>query len=367
MTLTIIDMLLKSKGFRIECIIPEKGELSRELEKRGIQYTLLGNQEMRAGSKGVFEVVKYCKLTLRAMVVSRRTLKKGNIDVIYAPGPAALPWSAITGEFAHIPVVWHLHHNFIDKKTKILLNITSKWRQVKKIICVSESVSGAFSSKIRKEKSTVLYNPIDTEKYRNGKDESVGILLSEYVPLDSSAIRILHIGVVEPEKRQETTILAIKELVERGINAYGLFAGSVKKGEERYKEHLDAVIHRLGMDKHIVFLGYRNDIPKILEYMEYVIVPSLEGFPLAALEACASGVPIVGADIGGAKELIQIGQVGRIFKYGDSTDAANAIEALVKNTSTEKMLLAENCLRFANKLSFEKYEREIRRILLEAV
>ena len=89
-------------------------------------------------------------------------------DILYAPGPAALPWSAVCGMLFHKPVIWHLHHIFLDGATKKLLNICSSWKSVRKIIAVSNCVGKQIVDEGAHKKVEVIYNPVDVEKYANG-------------------------------------------------------------------------------------------------------------------------------------------------------------------------------------------------------
>lgn len=83
-------------------------------------------------------------------------------------GRAALPWSAVCGTLFHKPVIWHLHHIFLDGATKKLLNICSNWKSVQKIIAVSNCVGNQIVDEGAHKKVEVIYNPVDVEKYANG-------------------------------------------------------------------------------------------------------------------------------------------------------------------------------------------------------
>lgn len=60
---------------------------------------------------------------------------------------------------------------------------------------------------------------------------------------------------------------------------------------------LESEIERLGLSDDVVMWGRRGDVPRLLSGMDVFILPSLsEGFPYAAIEAQASGCPVVISD-----------------------------------------------------------------------
>ncbi|BBK41833.1 hypothetical protein STVA_18530 [Allostella vacuolata] len=77
------------------------------------------------------------------------------------------------------------------------------------------------------------------------------------------------------------------------------------------------------------FLGFREDVPELLAGADLLLLASrAESFSLAALEAMAAGVPVVGPRLGGLPEVV--GEGGLLFHPGRSADAAAKILALLR-------------------------------------
>ena len=150
MTLTVMDLL--KEDYEFHCLIPRQGPLSAELEKRNIPYTLMGDQSMPAGVKGKKVYFQYAWLSLKNIVGSLRAIRRFRPDLLYAPGPASLPWSALCGTLTGKPVVWHLHHLFSDGPTKKLLNFTCRWKSVRGIVAISKSVGDQITHPEGREK-----------------------------------------------------------------------------------------------------------------------------------------------------------------------------------------------------------------------
>lgn len=171
MTLTVLDML--SDQYEFCCLIPEEGMLSDELTRRNIPYVVMGDQTLPTGVKGKQVIFRYGWMSVKNICKSLIAIGRYKPDLLYCPGPAALPWSAICGSLTHKPVIWHLHHIFLDGATKKLLNVCGKWKSVKQIIAVSNCVGNQIENGDAHSKVEVLYNPVNVEKYANGNPENV--------------------------------------------------------------------------------------------------------------------------------------------------------------------------------------------------
>lgn len=357
MTLLVSELLKEKAEFVY--MIPATGALSKELEKKAISYHMLGDQSMPAGVKGKSVIFRYAKLSVNAILKAVRIIHKEKPDIIYAPGPAALPWSAICGMLTNKPVVWHLHHVFLDGPTKKLLNFFSCFSSVKKIIAVSNCVGDQIESSAGKSKVQVLYNPVDVEKYGSGNADVIHSIYPETKVANEKNKTIIlgHIALMQETKRQNIVIETVRLLKEQGLSCKAIFAGGTKNtNDERYLETLCAMVKKYNLENNVHFLGYRTDIPNVLACCNMIMIPSaFEGFPLAGLEANAAGLPVICADQGGSLEYAQASQSGEIFHFDDAESAVEAICRCSNNYSR----YAENAKLFAHSCSVEKYMKEI--------
>lgn len=108
----------------------------------------------------------------------------------------------------------------------------------------------------------------------------------------SDALLLGHVGRFDPQKNHELLIRIAAAACRRDPRAFLLLVGD---GPLRGAIEADAV--RLGIRGRVVFAGVRPDIPRLLRAVDCFVLPSVrEGLPLAALEAQASGLPIVLSD-----------------------------------------------------------------------
>lgn len=350
MTLTIMDML--KDHYEFHCLVPAEGMLTEELKKRGITYTIIGDQTLPTGMKGKQVIFRYGWMSLKIIRRSLGQIKKFKPDILYAPGPAALPWSAVCGALVHKPVIWHLHHIFLDGTTKKLLNVCSQWKAVRLIIAVSNCVAKQIVNDKAHGKVEVLYNPVDVEKYSNGNPQKVFNEIKNYLSFDmeKKPIIIGQVALIQRSKRQDFVISVIAKLRKSGYNAVGLFVGECR--EPNYLDELKKKALSEHLDKYIMFMSRRDDIPDVLKAIDVLMIPSsFEGFPLAGLEAAAAGVPVAACAIGGAMELVEISKAGIRYHNDDFKDAAEKVILCVKH----KVELTEAGIGFAKLCSLNMY------------
>nr|WP_314603685.1 N-acetyl-alpha-D-glucosaminyl L-malate synthase BshA [uncultured Capnocytophaga sp.] len=96
-------------------------------------------------------------------------------------------------------------------------------------------------------------------------------------------------------------------------------------GDGPDREHTQALVHRLGLQNSVTFLGNSLEIDEVLCSSDLFLLPSeSESFGLAALEAMAQGVPVISSNAGGIPEVNKQGYSGFLSPIGD-------IEAMVQN------------------------------------
>lgn len=80
----------------------------------------------------------------------------------------------------------------------------------------------------------------------------------------------------------------------------------------------------------VQFLGHRSDMEALYPAMDlFVLASHREGFPRAAMEAAAMGVPVVASDIRGCRQVVDDGVTGRLFPVRDADALAATVGALL--------------------------------------
>jgi len=169
---------------------------------------------------------------------------------------------------------------------------------------------------IPKSKIEVVYNGIDTDKYKKVKAAK------------SKRPTIISISRLTPHKRVIDLIKATYLLKKTIPNVRTIIVG---QGEE--EEKLKALSKKLNLENNVEFEGYvkeHKDVIKLLKSSHIFCLPSvLEGFGIVLAEAMASDVPYVCSDIPVLKEVTLDGKAGMIFKQKDYADLAKKIKRLI--------------------------------------
>ena len=135
------------------------------------------------------------------------------------------------------------------------------------------------------------------------------------IPL--SATVLLSVGEVNRNKNHQLCITALAQL--HKTNLYYVICGS---GNLLEKNKLLA--KKLGVEKQVIFTGYRKDVAIFYHMADLFLFPSYrEGLPVAVMEAMASGLPVVATRIRGSSDLVQQGD---LFEPTDVVGIAKAIE-----------------------------------------
>jgi glycosyltransferase involved in cell wall biosynthesis len=89
----------------------------------------------------------------------------------------------------------------------------------------------------------------------------------------------------------------------------------------------------------ILFLGFRTDIAELLHVVDVFCLISLrEGLPIGLIEAMATGLPVIGTNVEGIRDVITPNVDGILVELGDVTALKNTLTGLIKNERWRKHL-----------------------------
>jgi glycosyltransferase involved in cell wall biosynthesis len=135
------------------------------------------------------------------------------------------------------------------------------------------------------------------------------------------------VGRLTAVKDQKTLIQAVERL--RGEHP-GLIVLLIGDGELR--DDLEEQVQRLHLQEIVRFLGWRPDVPDLLNALDLFVLCSLnEGMGRALVEAMATGLPAVATSVGGIPDLIEEDVNGCLVPAGDGDVLASAISRILNN------------------------------------
>jgi len=160
----------------------------------------------------------------------------------------------------------------------------------------------------------VIYNFIDPDIYNRSKYPP---LLSEQ--LNGGRRVLMHVSNFRPVKRVRD-IVRIYARVQEAVPSVLVMVGD---GPDRVEAEAEA--QALGLERTVHFLGKIDVVAPLLAGADLFLLPSQsESFGLSALEALASGTPVVGSRAGGLVEVVKEGVTGALCEIGDVDGMARA-------------------------------------------
>ena len=103
-------------------------------------------------------------------------------------------------------------------------------------------------------------------------------------------------------------------------------------GEGDERASLESLARSLFLSDSVRFLGFRNDIPALIDACDLFVLPSLaEPFGLVLLEAMALAKPIIATNTGGPPEIIAHNHTGLLVPPSDPAAFSTAMQRLLEN------------------------------------
>jgi L-malate glycosyltransferase len=317
-------------------------------------------------------VVRYLISFASVIRSARRIVIEEAPDVIHANSIRAGLVMAAATLGLDLPVIWHAHdilpHHPLSTVVRLFASFTSRNR----ILAVSQAVADRFRGIIlrplrRRVPIVVIHNAVDLERFKpNTKSrEEVRCALG----LGDAQPVVGIVGQLTPRKGQMELIEAFAQVNREVKDAVLLIAGAALfNRDEEYAAQLERVVESLGIAHRVRFLGPRDDIPKLMQAVDVLVVNSHEEpFALTVLEGLSSGTAVLATSVGGTPEMIRHGENGWLVKARDQNALAKAMLILFANQSLRDQLgrdgRREAIARFSTKRFLKEVEELYRDVL----
>lgn len=180
----------------------------------------------------------------------------------------------------------------------------------------------------------LIHNGIDIEVFERDVDNREMIRSSLGIP--DEALVIIVVANLIPYKGHADLFQALGEIAMDMPDDWRLLCVGRDDG---IGDHLMALTDSLSIEKNVMFLGQRMDIPSLLACADVGVLPSHEeGFSNAVLEGMAAGLAMIVTDVGGNGEAIENGISGLIVPPCDQKQLGQALLRLSKDVVLRKEL-----------------------------
>jgi|FLYL01.1.fsa_nt_gi glycosyltransferase involved in cell wall biosynthesis/ribosomal protein S18 acetylase RimI-like enzyme len=293
-----------------------------ELEERGIRHVPL------PGSTRGFAPLS----DLRAAAGLWRILRQERPDVLHTHNPKPGIYGRIVGRLAGVPVVVNTVHGLYaapdDRLTQrlpvyLLEALASRFSDVE-LVQNPEDLHLMRRLRIAPPRKLVLlgngvdlerFNPENAARHREETRRELGVAPNE--------ILVGMVGRLVAEKGYPELFRAARRL------GPGYRVVVVGPDDPEKPDSLDREVISDARAAGVVFLGMRTDVERLYGAFDVFVLPShREGFPRAAMEAAASGLPVVATDIRGCRQVVEPGVTGLLVPVGDPGALAEAITRL---------------------------------------
>jgi glycosyltransferase involved in cell wall biosynthesis len=131
---------------------------------------------------------------------------------------------------------------------------------------------------------------------------------------------------------------AVLEIV-RSARTHGVDAVLCMVGDGPDRTRLEQLAHELGIARACYFVGYQEDVAGYYRLFDAFVLPSVnEGTPVSAIEALASGTPVVANRVGGVPDVVRDGLDGFLVDPGDVTSAGAKLAMLAGGDGLRKKM-----------------------------
>lgn len=315
-------------GFEVTTVVVlEGGPLEKDFERAGLKVIKLRKRGLLG--RGTIE-----DLT--------ELFKREKPDIVHTHLFLADMWARTAAKRAGVPVIITTEHN---------VNVEYRWkhRAINRRLQTLNQAFIAVSGQVKKElmrrdkvpaqKIHVILNGIDLPRVIDRGSRKF------HAPL-----RLIAVGRLFKQKDHETLLRAVAE-ISTAWNLRIIGTGPLEK-------HLKALAKKLGIDSKVEFIGFRNDVPKLLAESDVFCFPSRwEGLGLAAIEAAAAGLPVIATDLPALKEVFKSGEV-KFVKSGDVDGWVRAITEIFEQPTPALKTAAKTQMRIKQRFSIDRMAKE---------
>jgi glycosyltransferase involved in cell wall biosynthesis len=276
---------------------------------------------------------------LRAAAQLWRILRQERPDVLHTHNPKPGLYGRVVGRLARVPIVVNTNHG---------LYATEDDRRLRRTVVLAlEAVAARFSHAEliqnpedlevlvrrrlnRRSRTRLLGNGVDLDRFRPGILPPVErAALRAELGAGPSNVVVGMVGRLVAEKGVLELLAAARLFDDRYVVAV------IGPDDPAKSDALDPGTVRGAEAAGVRFLGLREDVDRLYGAMDLFVLPSWrEGFPRAAMEAAASGLPVIATDVRGCRQVVDHEVTGLLVPVRDPDALSKAIHAVGEDPTT---------------------------------
>ena len=309
---------LRSRGYDIHiCNLEGHGPQTDVFEKMGLEYTVIERER----KFDLMRLWKYVKL-----------IREGKYDIV-------ISFLYLANNFTRLVKIFVPKSNFFhiagergrDFKSRNLTIIFDSLISNKSDVIITNATSIKKQlmelEKIKADKIHIIPNGVDFQRYQAKQDYEI-----------RECVKFITIGGLYPVKNH----MMLLDVLSRLKHDMNLKFKMNIVGEGQLRSRIEEEIKSRSLVDSVFLLGWRDDIPHLLEASDIFLFTShSEGLPNAVLEAMTVGLPIISTAVDGILNVIENGKNGILVDAEDSTAMTAKIIELI-NDEKLRQNLGEN-------------------------
>lgn len=313
---------LMEHGHEVYVAVPEDGPFLRHVEPYIAGHTLLYQDHWTGtASLTLWQKIKFLRGYFHAAQKAKNWLRQTQADVALT-NTSTIVAGALGAAWAGVPHVWYIHEFVVEDHGLVwqygeLLSYRLMNALSRSLIVNSLAVKAKLQRFIPTEKLHLVYCATEID-WQPLQDSDL-----------PSAPTLLMAGAISEGKNQT---LAVQALAEKPLTDLQASLVVIGAGPEAEKSGLRTLAESLGVADRLDIFPFSTDRRAVFGLGRALIVASrAEAFGRVTVEAQKSGLPVLVADAGAAREVVEDGHTGLLFQSGDPASLARAAARLLSD------------------------------------
>lgn len=321
-----LPIMNEKENIEVELLLltKENNVFEEKLKEAGVKISVIG-------TNNIYNPINIISI--------RKFIKNNNFDIIHSHLFPVMYWTSLAVKSlfnTNFKLFFTEHSTHNKRRNYFFFRPVEKfiYNEFDKVISISRKTETNLLEwlEIKKNKKfTIIENGIDAEKFNSSKPYSKEKFISNCT---DNNIFVTMVGRFSDQKDQKTLIKALDKLSDN-VHLFLVGEGNLLEYHKEYTNDL-------GLKDRVHFLGFRNDVDRILKTTDIVVLSShWEGFGLASVEGMAAGKPVIASNVSGLREVVK--DAGLLFEQGNEEELAKIIDKLINDRKYYE-LISQKCL-----------------------
>ncbi|MBI2216292.1 MAG: glycosyltransferase [Candidatus Rokubacteria bacterium] len=268
-------------------------------------------REAQAQALDVWALPMRRAVDVRAFLSLRRLMRRHAVALVHTHSSIDSWLGGLAARTLGLPIVRSRHVTIAIRRALV-------YRLADRVVASGERAADLVrASGIPPERVVGIPPGVDLERFHSGVS---GRRVRDELGLEAPLVGL--VANVRGSKGHGCFLEAAREVLGRRPDVRFLIVGAGVGFDD-----VRRTVHEMGLEREVLMLGFRRDIPEVLAALDVLALPSIksEATSQVILQALAIGTPVVATTVGGSPEIVRDGVTGRLVPPADARALACAI------------------------------------------